>query len=107
MPDVLVEIHVPLIATPGLPDTEYQFPWIEEIEGRLADMSDDGTFEVPDDGEEFGNAYVFFITGGDETRLLQVAQTIVSAGDVPASAFALVTDPDTGEMGVGRRVDFD
>ncbi|MGW8948814.1 hypothetical protein [Streptomyces sp. NPDC055709] len=32
MPTMVVEIHVPLLPTPDLPDGTYSFPWIEEAE---------------------------------------------------------------------------
>lgn len=30
---MVVEVHVPLLPMPGLPDGFYPFPWIEEAEG--------------------------------------------------------------------------
>ncbi|MEU9448849.1 hypothetical protein [Streptomyces sp. NPDC048277] len=40
MPTLVVEIHVPLLPTPGLPEGSYPFPWI--------------AFVSDDEAEEFG-----------------------------------------------------
>jgi len=40
VPTTVVEIHVPLLPTPDLPDGAYPFPWIEEVEDFLSDLED-------------------------------------------------------------------
>ncbi|MFI7064561.1 hypothetical protein ACIBL3_26460 [Kribbella sp. NPDC050124] len=84
---LVVEIHVPLIATGApigstwprssaiVPD-DVDCPWIFEVDEYLAERSEKEQFEVFDDGEEFGDAYLYFITGAGEA----------------------------GELGTGRRV---
>jgi hypothetical protein len=105
MPKPVVEIHVPLIAAPGLSAHEYQFPWIDEVEELLADLDEDahGAQEF-DDGEEWGDAYIFFITGSDEDAVLTVASDVAELDGVPAGAIAVVTHEDAAEFGLGRRV---
>lgn len=104
MPTMVVEIHVPLLPTPHLPDGAYPFPWIETVEDFLAGLEDQGDVEVFDDGEEHGDAYVFFITGAGEVRLLAVASRVATLPGVPAGAFAVVSDDGAEEFGLGRRV---
>jgi hypothetical protein len=104
MADTVVEIHVPLTPVPGLQPGDYPFPWIDTVEEFLSELEDDGTVEVPDDGEEFGDVYVFFIRGAGETELLAAAARVAALDDVPAGAFAMVTDDEAPEWGLGRRV---
>ncbi|MFF0470577.1 hypothetical protein ACFYPX_24465 [Micromonospora zamorensis] len=104
MPKVVVEIHVPLRPAPGLADDEYPFPWIDDVEDFLADLDEQDGVEEYDDGEEDGDVYVFFITGADESGLLRVASQVAALGRVPAGAFAIVTDDEAEEFGMGRRV---
>lgn len=104
MADTVVEIHVPLTPTPGLDPGAYPFPWIDLIEEFLAESEEDGSFEVPDDGEEFGDVYVFFVSGADEATLLGVASRVAALDRVPAGVFAMVTDSEAAEFGLGRRV---
>ncbi|MGI5486731.1 hypothetical protein [Microtetraspora malaysiensis] len=105
MAAVVVEIHVPLREASGLADTDYPFPWIDEIEEFLYEVEQQGQAEVYDDGEEFGDVYVFFITGADEEALLAVASRAATLDGVPAGTFAVVTDDNAEEFGLGRRVD--
>jgi hypothetical protein len=102
MPKTVVEIHVPLLPAPGLAADEYQFPWIDDVEDFLADL--DGDVQGHDDGEEVGDVYVFFITGGSESALLRVASEVAALDRVPAGAVAVITDDEAEEFGVGRRV---
>lgn len=46
MPTKVVEIHVPLLPTPDLPDGAHPFPWIEEVEDFLSDREDQGDAEA-------------------------------------------------------------
>jgi hypothetical protein len=104
VPTTVVEIHVPLLPTPGLPDGSYPYPWIEEIEDFLSDLEDQGEVEVFDDGEEDGEVYVFLVTGAGEEELLAVASRVAALPGVPAGTSAVVSDDDAEEFGLGRRV---
>ncbi|MFI2652288.1 hypothetical protein [Micromonospora fulviviridis] len=104
MAETLVEIHVPLVAASGLSDGDYQFPWIEDIEDFLVDLEERGEVEVYDDGEEWEDVYIFFISGADEAALLAVASRVAKLRSVPPGAFAVVTDVEADEYGQGRRV---
>lgn len=101
----IVEIHIPLVPTPGLPVDAYPFPWIERIEDFLVGLDEEGQVEVPDDGEQYDDNYVFFIAGADEDVLLAAASRVAALDGVPAGAFAMVTRDDAEEMGLGRHVD--
>ncbi|MBP2705806.1 hypothetical protein JOL79_18485 [Microbispora sp. RL4-1S] len=105
MANLVVEIHVPLHEVETLPEGAYAFPWIDEIDEFLFEMEEQGQAEIFDDSEEFGDLYVFFITGADEETLLRVASRAVTLDQVPHGAFAMVTDDEAGEFGLGRRVD--
>ncbi|MFC0503630.1 hypothetical protein [Micromonospora costi] len=107
MAEIVVEIHVPLVATPGLAARAYQFPWIEDIEDFLADLEGQGAVEVIDEGEEYGDVYVFAIGGAEEARLLAAASRVAMLDRVPRGAFAVVTDDETDDIGQGRRVDLE
>jgi hypothetical protein len=105
MAQLIVEIHVPLVDTgvrsPDNPD--YAYGWIFEVEEYLASHQDTGGFEVYDDGEESGNAYLFFLTGADERKLLSVARDVARRPGMPKGAYAIVTDDEAEETGVGQR----
>ncbi|WP_237407909.1 hypothetical protein [Streptomyces sp. M2CJ-2] len=101
---MVVEIHVPLLPTPNLPEGAYPFPWIEEIEDFLSDLEEQGDVEVFDDGEEHEGAYVFFVTGAGEEELLAVASHVATLPGVPAGTFAVVSDDEPEEFGLGRHV---
>ncbi|MBQ1051945.1 hypothetical protein KBX50_26235 [Micromonospora sp. C51] len=100
----IVEIHVPLVPTPGLDPGVYAFPWIDQVEDFLVDLEDEGAVEVYDDGEELGDVYVFFIAGATEATLLTAASRVATLDSVPTGAFAIVTD-DGAPDGTGRRID--
>jgi hypothetical protein len=104
VPTMVVEIHVPLLQTPNLPDGAYPFPWIEDVEDLLVGLEEQGEVEIFDDGEEDADAYVFFVTGADEEDLLVVASRVATLPGVPAGAFAVVSDDEAEEFGLGRRV---
>ncbi|MEV6596830.1 hypothetical protein AB0M36_08205 [Actinoplanes sp. NPDC051346] len=102
----VVEIHVPLEPAPGVGPDEYQYPWIDDVQDMVAELDEaaDGAEEF-DDGEEWGEHYVFFITGPDAQTLLAVASRLATLPRVPAGAFATVTDDQAGEVwGEGPRV---
>lgn len=100
----LVEIHVPMLPTPDLPDDSSPYPWIDQVEDFLVDLEDEGGIEVHDEGEEHGDAYVFFVTGAADEELLAVASRVATLPGVPAGAFAVVSDAEAEEFGRGRRV---
>ena len=87
MPTMVVEIHVPLLPTPNLPDGSYPFPWIDEVEDFLSE--DQGDVEVFDEGEEDGDVYVFSIAGASQGDLLAVASRVATLPGVPAGTLAV------------------
>ncbi|MEU5314779.1 hypothetical protein [Streptomyces sp. NPDC021562] len=101
---MVVEIHVPLLPTPDLPDVGYPFPWIEEIEDFLFSLEGQGDVEVFDDGEDDGDSYVFIVTGASEQDLLVVASRVATLPGVPAGTVAVVSNDEAEEFGLGRRV---
>lgn len=103
---LVVEIHLPLNGAGGIApgDPGYEFGWIDDIEDFLDDESSDGSFDIYDDGEEIGAAYVFFVAGAPEEVLLRVAADVAALPGVPSGAFAVVTDDKSEEIGTGRRV---
>ncbi len=105
MAQLVVEIHVPLTPTPDLPEGEYEYPWIEEVQDRVAvlDLKSDGA-EDYDDGEEIGEVYAFFLTGEDRDSVLLAAKRIATGPGVPAGGFIIVNDSE-GDMGEGERVE--
>jgi hypothetical protein len=100
----IVEIHIPLVATPGLPASEYQYPWIFQVDQYIEGLNPSTGAQGYDDGEEFGDDYVFFITGDDDDQLLRVASEVAAQDGVPKGVYAVVTD-DQHDMGDGRRVE--
>jgi hypothetical protein len=104
VPTTVVEIHVPLLPTPNLPDGAYPFPWIEEIEDSLASLEDQGDVEIFDDGEEHEDAYVFLVTGAGDEQLLAVASRVATLPGIPAGTFAVISDDEAEEFGQGQRV---
>ncbi|MFV2115566.1 hypothetical protein ACFHW0_24950 [Micromonospora sp. LOL_025] len=104
MPKMVVEIHVPLLAAPGLAVDEYPFPWIDDVQDFLTDLDEQGDVREYDDGEEDPDVYIFLITGSSESALLRVASEVAALDRVPAGAFAMVTDDEAEEFGMGRCV---
>lgn len=100
--EIVVEIHVPLREAAGTAEGFYPLPWIDQIEDFLAEQE---AAEVYDDGEEYGEAYVFFITGAAEEDLLAVASRVASLAGIPSGVFAMVTSDEAEEIGLGRRVE--
>jgi hypothetical protein len=93
---VLVEIHVPMTD-----DIE----WIDDIGDYLIDLETELGLEEYDDGEQYGDVYIFFIAGASERILLTAASRIATRKGVPPGAFAMVTDTNAPQFGMGRRVD--
>ncbi len=103
---LVVEIHVPLTPDPAAAASgEEQFPWIDDIVDYLAEVEDTGDIMVVDEGEQSDDHYVFFVAGADEGSLLNVAARVASRPGVPTGVFAMVTDDDAEEVGLGRRVE--
>ena len=100
MSELLVEIHVPLVPLAG----EAHLSWIDDVEELLSGVEDEGRGEVYDDGEEFGNEYLFFVWNAPESDLLGIAREVAQLSGVPAGVYARVTDTGA-DMGEGRRVD--
>ncbi|AGL16760.1 hypothetical protein [Actinoplanes sp. N902-109] len=92
---LLVEIHFPMTA-----DDE----WIADVGDYLIDLEDELGLKEFDDGEEYGEEYIFFIAGAGERRLLEAASRVATRDGVPPGAFAMVTDTDAPQLGMGRRV---
>jgi hypothetical protein len=92
---VLVEIHIPLTA---------EGEWIDDIGDFMIDLEEELGIEEHDDGEEFGDVYIFFIAGASERTLLAAASRVATREGVPAGAFAMVTDTNAPYFGMGRRV---
>ena len=93
---VLVEIHVPMTD-----DVE----WIDDIGDYLIDLEDEFGLEEHDDGEQYGDVYIFFIAGASEKTLLAAASKVATRKGVPEGTFAMVTDTNAPQFGMGRRVD--
>jgi hypothetical protein len=92
---VLVEIHIPMTA---------EDEWIDDVGDFMIDLEEETGLEEYDDGEEFGDAYIFFIAGASERTLLAAASRVATRQGVPAGAFAMVTDTNAPRFGMGRRV---
>jgi len=108
--ELVVEVHIPLSLPKELEEGEEPFPWIDEVSEFLADLEDDPAADGAaqyEDGEEFGDNYVFFLHGAPEASLLAAAARIARMPGVPTGAFAMVTDSDAGEFGLGTRVELD
>jgi len=103
--DLLVEIHIPLEADPNIPEDEEQFPWIEDITQYLLDLDEGDEAAMYDDGEEFGEVYVFSINAADENTLLSIANRIANLPGVPTGVFAMVTSVEAESFGEGRKVE--
>jgi hypothetical protein len=104
VPELVVEIHVPL--TPSdVPEGEYPFPWIDAVIEYLMDLEGPGG-EMYDDGEELGDEYLFFVSGASESDLVALAKKVADLPGMPAGVYATVTDSEA-DMGAGKRVDFD
>ncbi|MBW6436951.1 hypothetical protein KZ829_24720 [Actinoplanes hulinensis] len=101
----IVEIHVPLTNGRDLSAGSYAFPWIDKIDEFLINLEDEGQVEVYDESEEYGDTYVFFLTGAADPVLLFAASRVASLDGVPAGAFAMLTDENASEIGLGRRIE--
>ena len=102
--DLLVEVHVPLVPTPDL-DPEDQFDWIDTILDFLEEVQDSGDAAMFDEGESLDDVYVFSIHDAHESELLAVARRIADLPGVPTGVFAVVTDTEAEDYGMGEHVD--
>lgn len=59
-----------------------------------------------DDGEEFGDEYLFVVSGASESELVALAKKVAALPGMPAGVYATVSNSGA-DMGAGRRVDFD
>jgi hypothetical protein len=100
--ELLIEIHVPLTPS-GVPEGEYAFPWIDTVMEHLMELDGDAG-EMYDDGEEWGDEYLFFVAGAPESELLRLAREVANLPGVPEGSYATVTDT-AADMGGGRRVE--
>jgi hypothetical protein len=110
MPDeseLIVEIHVPLVRVDGIPAGEFQYPWIDAVTSYLREVEEEHEVEIYDEGEEFGDFYVFAIAGASETELIAIANVVAGLRTVPAGAFAVVSDDAAASFGLGTRVELD
>jgi len=78
--------------------------WIDDVGDFMIDLEEELGLEEYDDGEEFGDVYLFFIAGAPERTLLAAASRVATRAGVPAGAFAMVTDTNAPQYGMGRRV---
>ena len=114
MSELLVEIHVPLVATAGDAGDAADLSWIDDVEELLFGLEDQGRGEVYDDGEEFGDEYVFFVWNAPEIDLVGIARVPGQTGLDWGHAFAAITsgpaaalglDGEIGSLRPGRRAD--
>lgn len=103
--DLLVEIHIPLELDPNVPEDDDPFPWIEVVTQYLLDLDEGDEAAMYDDGEEFGEVYVFTINSADEQTLLSIANRIANLPGVPTGVFAMVTSVEAESFGEGRKVE--
>ncbi|MGA7147526.1 MAG: hypothetical protein WBX17_03430 [Microbacterium sp.] len=105
MAELVVEIHVPLTPMKGLGEGEYPLPFLETIENFLFGLDEvDGGGEMYDDGEQLDAEYLYFVWQASENELIDLARRIADLPGVPAGVYAVVTDSESEEMGVGERV---
>ena len=108
MPELVVEVHVPLTKSVELDEGDYAFPWIDEVSEFVASLDEtmkyDGAIQH-DDPEEWEGHYVFFLSGATEDSLIRAANDIGQLSGVPVGTFAMVTDSDAATYGEGTRVE--
>ncbi len=91
----MVEIHFPVTA---------EDEWVDDVGDFLIDLEEELGFEEYEDGEEFGDDYIFFLAGASERTLLKAASRVATREGVPPGAYAMVTDTAAPKIGMGRRV---
>jgi hypothetical protein len=103
--ELVVEVHIPMTPSKDVAEGEYAFPWIDDVMEYLVELEEAGEVLIYDDGEEWGDYYVFFLTGSSEADLLATAVAIAERQGVPSGVYAMVTDSEAEAFGMGRRVD--
>lgn len=103
--DIILEIHVPLSASPQ--DDQEDLSWIDTVDDHLASLA--GPAEALDDSEEWHTEegqpeYLFFLSNASEQDLISVARDVSHLPGVPSGVYVTLNTPD-GEMGEGRRLD--
>jgi hypothetical protein len=102
---LVVEVHIPLTADTSIAEGENPYPWIEAVSDAVAEIEETGDAFVVEEGDEFEGSYVVVITGADESTLLNIAGRLATLPGAPTGVFAMVTDDEADELGLGRRVD--
>jgi len=92
---VMVEIHFPATA---------EDEWIDDVGDFMIDLEEEFGVTEYEDGEEWGDDYVFFLAGASERTLLAAASRVAVRKGVPPGAYAMVTVTDAPKVGLGRRV---
>ena len=92
----MVEIHFPVVAE----DDE----WIDDVGDFMIDLEEELGLEEYEEGEPFGDGYVFFLAGANERTLLAAASRVATRKGVPPGAYAMVSDTAAPKFGLGRRV---
>lgn len=95
----IVELHVPMTPTPGVPEDEYQYPWIDDLQEAVTDLVDAGVLEEDDSAEQIDDDYVFYLTGTTEDRLVAAANRLSILDSVPAGSFAITPSGERIELG--------
>lgn len=103
--ELVVEVHIPMTPSKDVPEGEYAFPWIDDVMEYLVELEEIGEVLIYDDAQEWGDYYVYFLTGSSEADLLATAVAIAERQGVPAGVYAMVTDSEAEAFGMGRRVD--
>jgi hypothetical protein len=102
---LVVEVHLPLTADTSIAEGENPYPWIEDVTDAVAEIEESGDAFIVEEGDEFEGCYVVVITGADESTLLGLAGRLATLPGAPTGVFAMVTDDEADELGLGRRVD--
>ena len=98
MADVL-EFRIPMTPTPGVPEDEYQFPWIDDLQEAVTELVDAGVLEEDDSAEQLDDDYVFYLTGASEDRLIAAANRLSILDQVPAGAYAITPSGERVDLG--------
>ena len=108
MAELVVEVHVPLVKSPDLQEDDYAFPWIDDVSEFVSELDETPKYDgatMYDDPEEWGEHYVFLLTGAPEDSMIRVANDLIQLPGVPVGSFAMVTDSDAATLGEGTRVE--
>lgn len=97
MSESVVEVHVPMVPTQGLATRDDQFPWMGAVEDHVGSASG---VQMGGDAEQSGEEYLFYLSGADEDRLIEVAREIAGLSGVPSGVYAVVPDADRTDSGL-------